>query len=87
MISLKLKLQVIELHLKDYSERKIEKLLPISRNKVRKYIREFKESRSQDVRNLPIPECITSPPKYKERIIPKRVSTREIQERLQYYIA
>lgn len=87
MITLKLKQQVIELHLKGLSERRIEKELPISRNTVRKYIKEFKESRTKDVKKLPIPESITSPPKYKHRVSPKRVLTKEIQDKLQYYIS
>lgn len=87
VIDLKQKQEVIELYMKGLSERKIEKELPICRNTVRKYIKEFKKSRSKDVRNLPIPESITSPPKYKHRVSPKRVLTIEIQEKIQYFIS
>lgn len=87
VIDLKLKQDVIKLYIKGLSERKIEKELPISRNTVRKYLREFKESQLKDVRNLPIPESITSPRKYKHRVSPKRVLTTEIQEKIQYFIA
>ena len=87
MVDLKLKQQVIELYIKGESERQITKVLPISRNTVRKYLKEFKQSRESDVRNLPIPEAITSPPQYKQRISPKRVLTKEIQEKIQYYVA
>lgn len=87
VVDLKLKQQVIELYIKGESERQITKVLPISRNTVRKYLKEFKQSRESDVRNLPIPEAITSPPQYKQRISPKRVLTKEIQEKIQYYVA
>ena len=60
MVDLKLKQQVIELYIKGESERQITKVLPISRNTVRKYLKEFKQSRESDVRNLPIPEAITN---------------------------
>lgn len=86
MVTLKLKQEIIKRYLIHESQRSIARSMKISRNTVKKYIKDFEKSRNEDVRNLPIPENIMNVPIYKPRISPKRALTKEIQEKLQEYI-
>lgn len=67
MITLKMKQEIIQLHLEGLSERKIAKKTKKARNTVRKYIKQFKQSRHEDVQDLPITEEVLRPPMYKKR--------------------
>ena len=67
VITLKKKQEIIKLHLEDVSEREISRRTNKARNTVRKYIKEYKESRLKDVRDLPITEEIMKKPTYKKR--------------------
>lgn len=86
MITLTEKQIIIQLHLEGMSKREITKKMKKSRNTVRKYIREFENSRKEDVRNLPFTEEILKPPSYKKRRGRKRVLTEEIKATLRGYI-
>jgi len=46
-----MKQEIIQLHLKGLSERKIAKQTGKARNTVRKYIKQFKQSRHEDVQD------------------------------------
>lgn len=50
------------------------------------HIREFEESKLEDVRQLPIPESVMKPPSYKKRIGKKKVLTDEIKSKLRKHI-
>ncbi|WP_456061790.1 IS21 family transposase, partial [Bacillus andreraoultii] len=80
------KQQIIKMHLEGKSQRKIAKELKKSRNTVKKYIKEFENSKLTDVRNLPIPEEIIKPPTYTKRVGRKRVLSDEIIEKIRGYI-
>ena len=67
MITLKVKQEIIQLHLKGKSERKITKITGKARNTVRKYIKQFEKSRHENVQDLPITEEILRQPTYKKR--------------------
>jgi len=56
VITLKTKQKIIQLHLDGVSERKIAKQTKKARDTVRKYIKQFKQSRYENIQNLPIPE-------------------------------
>ena len=86
MITLKVKQEIIQLHLEGLSERKITKQTKKSRNTVRKYIKQFKQSRHEDVQNLPITEEVLRPPTYKKRKGKQRVLTETIKSKLRSYI-
>lgn len=68
------------------SRRKIAEEMGKSRNTVSKYIKQFEQSRHEDVRNLPITEDILKEPSYKKRKGNKTVLTDEIIEMLRGYI-
>ena len=78
VITLKNKQEIISLYIGGMSIRKISKKLRMSRNTVSKYIREYEDSKSHDVRNLPVTEEILRPPSYKKRAGRKRALTSEI---------
>lgn len=86
VITLNVKQQIIKMHLEGKSQRKIAKELKKSRNTVKKYIKEFENSKLTDVRNLPIPEEIIKPPTYTKRVGRKRVLSDEIIEKIRGYI-
>ncbi|WP_139311352.1 helix-turn-helix domain-containing protein, partial [Bacillus sp. MRMR6] len=60
------KQKIIKMYMEGKSKRGIAKITKKSRNTVAKYIREFEESKLEDVRKLPIPESVMSPPTYKK---------------------
>src|SRR5699024_5910811 len=72
--------------LEGLSEREITRKVNKPRNTVRKYIKEYRESQSEDVRDLPITEEMIREPAYKKRQGRKRVLTAEIQERIRGFI-
>nr|WP_144924760.1 IS21 family transposase [Paenibacillus bovis] len=80
------KQKIIKLYMKGESKRSIAKITKKSRNTVAKYIREFEESKLEDVRQLPIPESVMKPPTYKKRIGKSKVLTDEIKSKLRKYI-
>ncbi|WP_425542005.1 IS21 family transposase [Alkalibacillus silvisoli] len=80
------KQKVIEYHLNGKTERQIRDLTGHSRNTIRKYTREFKKSREEDVRELPITESILEKPTYKKRQGKKKVLTPEIEQVLKRFI-
>ena len=86
VITLKKKQEIIKLHLEDVSEREISRRTNKARNTVRKYIKEYKESRLKDVRDLPITEEIMKKPTYKKRKGKKKVLTEQIKTILRGYI-
>ncbi|MEI3615047.1 IS21 family transposase, partial [Pseudogracilibacillus sp. SO30301A] len=86
MITLKEKQTIIKLHLEGVSEREISRRTKKARNTVRKYIREYEESRYKDVRDLPSTEEILKSPTYKKRKGKKKVLTEEIKNILRGYI-
>ena len=67
VITLKAKQKIIQLYLQDFSEREITRQTGIARNTVRKYIKQFEESRHEDVQDLPITEDILRQPTSKKR--------------------
>ena len=79
MITLKMKQEIIQLHLEGLSERKIAKQTKKARNTVRKYIKQFKQNRHEDVQDLPITEEVLRPPTYKKRKGKQRVLTEKIK--------
>ena len=66
MIALKMKQKIIPLYLEGLSERKITKETGKARNTVRKYIKQYKQSRQQNVEDLPITEEVLRTPFYKK---------------------
>src|SRR5699024_3105366 len=76
----------IQLHLEGISERKIAKRTKKARNTVRKYIQQFKQSRQEDVQDLPITEEVLRPPTYKKRSGKPKALTEEIKAKLRSYI-
>src|SRR5690625_2063040 len=86
VITLKKKQEIIKLHLEDVSEREISRRTNKARNTVRKYIKEYKESRLKDVRDLPITEEIMKKPTYKKRKGKKKVLTEQIKTILRGHI-
>lgn len=86
MITLKTKQKIIQLHLEGVSERKIAKQTKKARNTVRKYIKQFKQSRYEDVQDLPITEEVLRPPTYKKRKGKQRALTEKIKAKLRGYI-
>lgn len=54
VIDLKEKQMIIKLYLGGMSKRQIAKEVKMSRNTVSKYIKQFEQSKSEDVRNVPI---------------------------------
>lgn len=86
MITLKNKQEIISLFIGGMSIRKISKKLRMSRNTVSKYIREYEDSKSHDVRNLPVTEEILRPPSYKKRAGRKRVLTTEMVEMIRGFL-
>lgn len=86
MITLKMKQEIIQLHLKGLRERKIVKQTGKARNAIRKYIKQFKQSRHQDVQDLPITEEVLRPTTYKKRKGKRRVLTEKIKAKLRGYI-
>src|SRR5699024_936977 len=86
VITLKTKQKIIQLHLEGVSERKITKQTKKSRNTVRKYIKQFKQSRYEDVQDLPITEEVLRPPTYKKRKGKQRSLTEKIKAKLRGYI-
>src|SRR5699024_3766087 len=81
-----MKQEIIQLHLEGLSERKIAKQTNKARNTVRKYIKQFKQSRNEDVQDLPITEELLRPPTYKKRKGKQRALTEEVKEKLRSYI-
>src|SRR5699024_1086595 len=83
---LKIKQKIIQLYLEGLSERKIAKRTKKARNTVRKYIKQFKQSRQEDVQDLPITEEVLRPPTYKKRNGKQKALTEEIKAKLRSYI-
>src|SRR5699024_5393359 len=81
-----MKQEIIQLYLEGLSERKIAKQTKKARNTVRKYIKQFKQSRHEDVQNLPITEEVLRTPTYKKRKGKQRVLTEKIKAKLRSYI-
>jgi len=81
-----MKQKIIQLHLEGLSERKIAQQTKKARNTVRKYIKQFKQSRHEDVQDLPITEEVLRPPTYKKRKGKQRALTEEIKAKLRGYI-
>ncbi|WZX99277.1 IS21 family transposase [Bacillus sp. FSL W7-1360] len=86
MVTLESKQEIIKMHMEGLSEREITRRVKKSRNTVRKYISQFKQSKQEDVRDLPIPEEVLSTPTYKKRRSPKRVLTEKIAQTIRGYI-
>ena len=86
VITLRAKQKIIQLHLEGNSERKITRMTGKARNTVRKYIKQFEESRHEDVQDLPITEEILKQPIYKKRKGKRSVLTEEIKTKLRGYI-
>src|SRR5699024_8352350 len=82
VISLKSKQRIIQLYLQGYKQREITRMVSMSRNTVRKYIKAYEESKKEDTRDLPIAEHILVKPSYKKRKGKKRVLTPTIQQKL-----
>src|SRR5699024_8837823 len=57
-----------------------------ARNTVRKYIKQFKQSRHEDVQNLPMTEEVLRPPTYKRRKGKQKALTEKIKAKLRGYI-
>lgn len=73
--------------MKGLSERKITKQTGRARNTVRKYIKQYKQSRQENIENLPITEEALRQPYYKKRKEGKRRAlTEEIKIKLKSYI-
>src|SRR5699024_921148 len=68
------------------SERKIASQTKKARNTVRKYIKQFKQSKQEDVQDLPITEEVVRPPTYKKRKGTQKVVTDGIKAKLRSYI-
>jgi transposase len=86
VITLKSKQETISLFIGGMSIRKISKKLKMSRNTVAKYIREYEESKSHDVRNLPVTKEILRPPSYKKRVGRKRVLAPEMMNMIRGFL-
>src|SRR5699024_1758290 len=82
VITLKMKQKIIQLHLNGVSERKIASQTKKARNTVRKYIKQFKQSKQEDVQDLPITEEVLRPPTYKKRKGKKKDLTDEIKAKI-----
>jgi transposase len=83
VIGLKKKQQVlIEFNMNGKSRRKIAEELGISRNTVRKYIREDQAARAVDVSKLEVTSNYVTPPSYKKRTGTKRVLTNTVMKRI-----
>src|SRR5690625_6008012 len=83
---MKMKQKIIQLHLNGVSERKIASQTKKARNTVRKYIKQFKQSKQEDVQDLPITEGVLRPPTYKKRKGKQKVLTDGIKAKLRSYI-
>src|SRR5690625_2970735 len=81
-----MKQKIIQLHLNGVSERKIASQTKKARNTVRKYIKQFKQSKQEDVQDLPITEEVLRPPTYKKRKGKQKVLTDGIKAKLRSYI-
>lgn len=86
VITLNTKQTIIKLHLEGISQRGINRQTGLSRNTISKYIKEYEDSRSKDVRNLSITEEILKEPSYKKRKGTSRVLTKEIKKKLRKYM-
>src|SRR5699024_5262116 len=81
-----MKQEIIQLHLEGLSDRKIAKKTKKARNTARKYSKQFKQSRHEDVQNLPMTEEVFRTPTYKRRKGKQRVLTEKIKAKLRGYI-
>src|SRR5699024_9565252 len=81
-----MKQEIIQLHLEGLSERKIAKKTKKARNTVRKYIKQIKQSRHEDVQNIPMTEEVFRPTNYKRRKGKQRAVTEKIKANLRGYI-
>src|SRR5699024_11316326 len=81
-----MKQKIIQLHLEGVSERKIANQTKKARNTVRKYIKQFNQSKQEDVQELPITEEVLRAPTYKKRKGKQKALTEVIKAKLRSYI-
>jgi len=81
-----MKQKIIQLYLEGLSERKIAQKTKKARNTVRKYIKQFEQSRHEDVQDLPITEEVLRAPTYKKRKGKPIALTLEVKSKIRGYL-